>query len=160
MRVLVTGSRGFVGPWLMAHLRQCGDDVLELPAAVDITDLEGLRTALTTVEPEVVCHLAAQASVGRSWQDPQATVAVNVVGTLNICTAAAALKTPPRLLLVSSSEVYGVVAPGDQPIQEDQPFAPVTPYAASKAGAEMVGLQAWLGRGLEVVRARAFNHTG
>ena len=160
MRVLVTGSRGFVGPWLMAHLSQCGDDVLELPAAADITDLEDLRTALVAAEPDAVCHLAAQSSVGRSWQDPEQTVVVNVVGTLNICTAAAALKSAPRLLLVSSSEVYGSVAPADQPIHEDQPFAPMTPYAASKAAAEMVGLQAWLGRGLEVVRARAFNHIG
>lgn len=160
MRVLVTGSRGFVGPWLVAHLSQCGDEVLELPAAADVTNVQDLRAALTAAEPDAVCHLAAQSNVGRSWKDPQGTVVVNVVGTLNVCTAAAALKRAPRLLLVSSSEVYGAVAPRDQPIDEDQPFAPVTPYAASKAGAEMVGVQAWLGRGLEVVRARAFNHIG
>lgn len=144
----------------MAHLSQCGDEVLELPAAADITNVQDLRAALTAAEPDAVCHLAAQSNVGRSWKDPQGTVVVNVVGTLNVCTAAAALKRAPRLLLVSSSEVYGAVAPRDQPIDEDQPFAPVTPYAASKAGAEMVGVQAWLGRGLEVVRARAFNHIG
>ena len=64
------------------------------------------------------------------------------------------------MLLVSSAEVYGPVAPADLPIGEDRPFAPVSPYAASKAAAELIGLQAWLGRGLEVVRARPFNHTG
>ena len=84
---------------------------------------------------------------------------MNVVGTLNLCTAAAALKPRPRVLLVSSSEVYGSVG-SEIPITEDQPFAPVTPYAASKAAAEMVGLQSWLGRGLDVIRARPFNHTG
>jgi GDP-4-dehydro-6-deoxy-D-mannose reductase len=157
---LVNGSRGFVGPWLMAHLSQCGDDVLELPPDADITDFEGLRTALTVAEPDAICHLAAQSSVGRSWQDPEGTMVVNAVGALNLCTAATALKRAPRVLLVSSSEVYGGVAARDQPIHEGQAFAPVTPYAASKAAAEMVGLQAWLGRGLEVVRARAFNHTG
>jgi GDP-4-dehydro-6-deoxy-D-mannose reductase len=160
VRVLVTGSRGFVGPWLKAHLSQSGDEVLELPASADVTDLEVVRAAFRAAEPGAICHLAAQSSVGRSWEDPTRTVVVNVLGTLNVCTAAAALNRAPRLLLVSSSEVYGSVGPQDQPINEDQPLAPVTPYAASKAAAEMVGLQAWLGRRLEVVRARAFNHFG
>jgi GDP-4-dehydro-6-deoxy-D-mannose reductase len=160
VRVLVTGSRGFVGPWLVAHLEECGDEVLSLPEVTDITDEEGVRTALQAAEPEAVCHLAAQSNVKRSWEDPVGTTVVNVVGTLNLCSAAATLSQPPRILLVSSSEVYGTVGPKQQPITEDQPFAPLTPYAASKASAEMVGVQAWLGRGLEVVRARAFNHTG
>jgi GDP-4-dehydro-6-deoxy-D-mannose reductase len=160
VRVLVTGSRGFVGPWLMAHLEACGDEVLALPEDTDIREEEGLRTALAAAEPEAVCHLAAQSSVKHSWEDPVGTTVVNTVGTLNLCTAARALERPPRILLVSSSEVYGSVGPRDQPINEDQPFAPVTPYAASKASAEMMALQAWLGGGLDVVRARAFNHTG
>jgi GDP-4-dehydro-6-deoxy-D-mannose reductase len=160
VRVLVTGSRGFVGPWLIAHLSDLGDEVLELPATTDVTDLDDVRTSLMAVEPEAICHLAAQSSVGHSWQDPSGTVVVNVLGTLNVCTAATALKRGPRVLIVSSSEVYGTVGPEDQPINEDQPFAPVTPYAASKAAAEMVGLQAWLGRRLDVVRVRAFNHIG
>ena len=160
MRVLVTGSRGFVGPWLTAHLAACGDEVLVLPEDTDIRDEEGVRAALAAAEPEAVCHLAAQSSVRRSWEDPVGTTIVNAVGTLNLCTAAATLDGPPRILLVSSSEVYGSVGPADQPISEDQPFAPVTPYAASKASAEMMALQAGLGSGLDVVRARAFNHTG
>jgi GDP-4-dehydro-6-deoxy-D-mannose reductase len=160
VRVLVTGSRGFVGPWLTAHLAACGDEVLVLPEDTDIRDEEGLRTVLAAAEPEAVCHLAAQSSVRRSWEDPVGTTIVNALGTLNLCTAAATLDGPPRILFVSSSEVYGSVGPADQPINEDQPFAPVTPYAASKASAEMMAMQAWLGRGLDVVRARAFNHTG
>ena len=160
MRVLVTGSRGFVGPWLMAHLDESGDEVLALPEVADIRDAEGLRAALLAAEPEMVCHLAAQSSVKRSWEDPAGTIIVNVVGTLNLCNAAAALDRPPRVLLISSSEVYGSVGSEEYLINEDQPFAPVSPYAASKASAEMVALQSWLGRGLDVVRARAFNHTG
>ena len=156
----MTGSRGFVGPWLMAHLDGCGDEVLALPEVTDITDQDGLRTALVAAEPDAICHLAAQSSVRRSWEDPTGTHVVNVLGTLNLCTAAAALDRPPCVLLVSSSEVYGSVGRQEQPLNEDQPFAPVTPYAASKAAAEIVGLQAWLGRGLHVVRVRAFNHTG
>lgn len=160
MRVLVTGSRGFAGPWLARHLEGCGDEVLELPPHADVTDFKGLRAAVREAAPDAICHLAAQSSVRVSWDDPAGTFAVNALGTLNLCQAALELDPRPRVLVVSSAEVYGRVAPDRMPVREDQPFAPATPYAASKASAEMVALQAWLGRGLPVVRARAFNHTG
>jgi GDP-4-dehydro-6-deoxy-D-mannose reductase len=144
----------------MAHLAECGDEALELPEELDIGDRDGLGAAVSDAGADAICHLAAQAAVGRSWEDPHETFAVNAVGTLNLCSAAVAAEPRPRLLLVSSSEVYGKVPIEDMPITEDQPLAPTTPYAASKAAAEMVGLQAWLGHGLEVVRARPFNHIG
>jgi len=160
VRVLVTGSNGFVGPWLVAHLREHGDEVLELESTLDVTDAGGLGDALHLLQPEAIYHLAARSSVARSWDDASGTFAVNALGTLNLCVAATGLEPRPKVLLVSSAEVYGSVAPERMPVREDQPFAPATPYAASKVAAEMVGLQAWLGRGLEVVRARAFNHSG
>lgn len=144
----------------MRHLADHGDEALELPEETDITDAGALAKAVTALEPGAICHLAAQSSVQRSWEDPRGTFAVNAVGTLNLCDVAERMTPPPRLLLVSSAEVYGRVAPEHMPVGEDEPFAPATPYAASKVAAEMVGLQAWLGRGVEVVRARAFNHTG
>ena len=61
-----------------------------------------MRAALAAAEPEAVCHLAAQSSVRRSWEDPVGTTIVDAVGTLNLCTAAATLDGPPRILLVSS----------------------------------------------------------
>jgi GDP-4-dehydro-6-deoxy-D-mannose reductase len=160
VRVLVTGSKGFVGQWLLAHLESAGDEVIGLDAEVDITRAPGLTDAITSAAPDAICHLAALASVGASWKDVTATYAVNTLGALNLLEAALACNKPPRVLLVSSSEVYGRVSARDLPIVEDQPFAPVSPYAASKAAAELVGLQTWLGRGLEVLRARPFNHTG
>jgi GDP-4-dehydro-6-deoxy-D-mannose reductase len=161
VRVLVTGSvGGFVGPWLLRHLSECGDETVELPLEVDIRDAGAVTAALVQTAPEAVYHLAALSSVRQSWDDPVTTFAVNAVGTLNLCNAAASLARPPRVLLVSSSEVYGRVDPDDLPVREEHPFGPVDPYAASKAAAEIVGMQAWLGRGLEVVRVRPFNHTG
>lgn len=160
MRVLVTGSKGFVAHWLLAHLEARGDTVTGLDAEVDITDGRVLKEAVIDRAPDAICHLAAQASVGASWQDPAATYAVNILGVGNVLEAALACGHPPRVLLISSAEVYGLVTAADLPVDELQPFAPVSPYAASKAAAELLGVQAWLGRGLEVVRARPFNHTG
>jgi GDP-4-dehydro-6-deoxy-D-mannose reductase len=160
VRVLVTGSSGFVGGWLLRHLADIGDDVVTLDDTLDITDRAALVGAVVDAAPDAICHLAAQASVGASWSDAASTFSVNTIGVVHLVDAAVACASPPRLLLVSSAEVYGRVRPDDLPLDEDRPFAPVSPYAASKAAAELVGLQAWLGRGLEVVRARPFNHTG
>jgi GDP-4-dehydro-6-deoxy-D-mannose reductase len=160
VRVLVTGSQGFVGHWLTAHLEGGGDEVVGLDTEVDITAPARLRRFVADAEPDAVCHLAARASVGASWEDSEATYLVNTVGTANVLDAALACGRRPRVLLISSSEVYGRVTPEDLPLTEDRPFAPISPYAASKAAAEMIGIQAWLGGGLEVVRARPFNHTG
>jgi GDP-4-dehydro-6-deoxy-D-mannose reductase len=144
----------------MEHLSAAGDEVIELDARTDITERETLMDLMAAARPDAIYHLAAQASVGGSWDDGGRTFAVNAVGTANLLDAASACGSAPRVLLVSSAEVYGRVGPADLPIGEDRPLRPVSPYAASKAAAEMVGLQAWLGRRLEVVRVRPFNHTG
>ena len=160
MKVLVTGAKGFVGHWLIQHLEAEGDQVLGLDAEVDITEPYGLRKVVVDWGPDAVCHLAALASVGASWGASESTYQVNTVGAANVLDAALACSVRPRVLLVSSSEVYGRVGLEDLPVSEDRPFAPVSPYAASKAAAELIGLQTWLGSGLEVIRARPFNHTG
>ena len=84
---------------------------------------------------------------------------MNAMGTLNVLDAAAQCDLPPAVVLVSSAEVYGPAADAD-PIEEIAELRPVTPYAASKVAAEFLGLQAFLGRGLRVIRARPFNHVG
>ena len=160
MRVLATGSNGFVAQWLLRYLESQGDQVVGGGAEVDVTDATALTAAITAAAPDAICHLAAQSSVGASWADRAATYQVNTLGALHVVEAALACNRPPRVLLISSAEVYGHVRPEDLPLGEDRPFAPVSPYAASKAAAELIGLQAWLGAGLEVVRARPFNHTG
>ena len=160
MRVLVTGSKGFVGQWLLQHLEANGDEAVGLDAEVDVTDAPAIGKAISRVGPDAICHLAAQASVSASWADQPGTYTVNTIGSVNVLTAALSCTRRPKVLLVSSSEVYGRVRPSDLPIGEDHPLAPVSPYAASKAAAELAGVQAWLGGGLEVVRARPFNHTG
>jgi GDP-4-dehydro-6-deoxy-D-mannose reductase len=160
MRAYVTGGLGFVGTWLVSHLRGSGDDVTVPGLDVDVTDFAALAADLVAAAPEVVYHLAARADVAASWADPAETLRVNASGTLGVLEAARRCPSPPRVLLVSSAEVYGGGAGDGSPLTEDAPLRPVTPYAASKAAAELLGLQAFLGSGLGVVRARPFNHVG
>ena len=160
MRAFVTGASGFVGPWLCRHLEASGDEVVPAGHDRDVTDADSIAEALIASRPDAVYHLAAQSSVGSSWADATGTFRVNVFGTLHVLDAANACPSRPRVLVVSSAEVYGEVSPVALPVAETAPFRPGTPYAASKAAAELAGLQAFLGRGLEVVRARPFNHTG
>ena len=162
MKALVTGAGGFVGRHLMAHLEELGDDTIGTDRAhggPDLLDAEAMAVLLKNAAPEVVYHLAGWADVGASWKEPQAAFVANALGTLSLLDACRAAGVR-RVVNVSSADVYGRVAPADLPISERQPLAPVTPYAASKVAADYLGLQAWLGYGLEVIRVRAFNHLG
>ena len=160
MRAVVTGGSGFVAGWLIRHLRECGDEVVALDESVDIGDGEALRQAVVAAEPEAIYHLAAFTHVGRSWEEPREVFRVNATGTLELLLAAGACSPRPRVLVVGSSEVYGVVRPEELPVGEDTPLRPVSPYAASKVAAEYLALQHHLGHGLETIRVRAFNHIG
>lgn len=157
MRALVTGADGFVGNHLCEHLASAGDDVTA--SVVDITDRDATVAAFANADAEVVYHLAAQADVGGSWSNPTETLRVNVEGTMNVLDAAR-LAGCRRVLAVTSADVYGNVAEADLPLTEEQPLRPVSPYAASKAAADMICVQAGLGHGLDVIRVRAFNHLG
>ena len=157
MRVLVTGATGFVGHHLVDHLAAAGDEVVISEA--EITDPEVLEADFCDGGLDAVYHLAAQADVHASFADPAGTVRVNVEGTLNVLDAAHR-SGARRVVVVSSADVYGRVDPSSLPVGETAPLRPVTPYGASKAAAEMLCVQAGMGRGLDVIRARAFNHLG
>lgn len=162
VKAFVTGASGFVGRHLVAHLRDCGDEVVPTDRSdggPDLLDADGFATLFAEVRPDVVYHLAGQADVAASWLSPIETMRVNVEGTHNILEVARTFGVA-KVLTVSSADIYGVVAPEELPIVESAPLRPVSPYAASKAAADLVALQAHLGHGQDVVRARAFNHLG
>jgi GDP-4-dehydro-6-deoxy-D-mannose reductase len=160
MRALITGGKGFVGQWLAAHLKDCGDDVVAIDVETDIANGPALRKVVAEVSPGAVYHLAAMTHVGESWENPSEVLRVNVLGTAEVLAAARTLAAPPTVLVVSSAEVYGTVTPAQLPLREDAPTAPATPYAASKLAAEAVALQAWRGYGQPVLVVRPFNHIG
>ena len=171
--VLVTGASGFVGPWLLDALAAAGQGpitalgeppaapVPALPAVTwhpgDVRDAAALDALVAEVRPATVFHLAAQASVAASLEDPGATFEVNALGTLRLLDALRRHAPASRTLLVSSAEVYG---PRGGRLAEDLALAPANPYAASKAAAEQVATAFARSYGLAVVVARPFNHTG
>ena len=163
MKVLITGGRGFVGQYLSAHCADAGDEVVAIDHSgtepVDITDRSAIHTSLAGHRPEVVYHLAALSHVGEGWDDPTRVLRVNVEGTAHVLNAAHAAGVR-RVVVIGSAEEYGQVDPRDLPLCEDAPLRPSSPYGVSKIAASFLALQAHLAYGLEVVRVRAFSHTG
>lgn len=172
MRALITGLDGFAGRHLAARLAARGDAVHGLvrraaPGGVaaerhlaDITDAEAVGRAVAAARPQLCFHLAGIASVPRAGADPAAALRVNALGTQHLLAAVARHAPACRVVVVGSGAAYGAVEAAAQPVRETQPLAPLSPYGASKAAAEMIAMQWAGGAGLDVLRVRGFNHTG
>jgi GDP-4-dehydro-6-deoxy-D-mannose reductase len=181
VRVLVTGAAGFAGRHLLRYLAERGAERLvgtQLPgqapprtvaddppvewSEMDVTSTESIRQVLADGPFDEVYHLAGQSSVGESFGDPLRTWEINATGTLRLLLELERAHSGegPRVLVVSSAEVYGAVPAASQPVRETHAPAPMTPYGASKLGAEAVALEAAAGEGVRVVVARSFNHAG
>jgi GDP-4-dehydro-6-deoxy-D-mannose reductase len=97
--------------------------------------------------------------VAASWQKPELAYRVNYLGARSILEAAARAAPEARVLLVGSAEEYGSAEPGSLPFTEATPLRPGSPYARTKAAADLLGAK-YAERGLDVVRVRPFNHAG
>ncbi|MEM7339894.1 MAG: GDP-mannose 4,6-dehydratase [Actinomycetota bacterium] len=161
MKALITGAGGFVGPHLTQHLSEAGDDVigLDLSSGPDLLDADGWVDAVRLHEPDVIYHLAGWSDVSGSWRDPLRTFQINALGTQSVLEAAVASKTE-KVVLISSADVYGTVPADEQPITEDRPAQPRSPYGVSKQAAEALGQQYHRGFDLDVVIVRPFTHLG
>jgi GDP-4-dehydro-6-deoxy-D-mannose reductase len=127
-------------------------------AQLDLREEPALRALLAEVRPQVVYHLAALSHVGRSWEDPAATVQANAGGAASLLEALRREAPDARVVWVSTSEVYGAL--GGAPIDESAPLTPSNPYAVSKAAGEMLATLYAETHGLDIVRVRPFNHAG
>lgn len=161
VHALITGGRGFVGRHLERHLAESGDEVtiMDRPEGPDIADAPAITAIFETTRPDVIIHLAGQADVGASWTTVDETYRVNLDGTRAVLLAARDAQVS-RVLTVTSADVYGLIAPENVPVNEETPFRPVSPYAASKTAADVAALQAFLGYQQDVIRVRAFTHIG
>jgi GDP-4-dehydro-6-deoxy-D-mannose reductase len=179
MRVLITGITGFVGSYLAeALLAQGGVELFGISRrgewsadcrhlaggvtlfACDLGDSVGLDRCLRDVRPQQIHHLGGYAHVGKSLREPRAAWDGNLTATLALYDAVCRWGGKPRILHVSSGMVYGQPTPPRQLLDENSPMEPSTPYAASKAAADLAACQYHLALGLEIVRVRPFNHIG
>jgi GDP-4-dehydro-6-deoxy-D-mannose reductase len=158
-RIWVTGAGGFVGRHLVPHLRAAGAEVVVTDHEVDAADPAEVAAAMARARPDAVAHLAARSSVAASAANARGVFEVNYLGTAALLAAAARCSPAPRVLLAGTGQVYGSAAPGAPPFAEDAPLRPASPYAWSKAAGDLLGAD-YAARGVPVVRARAFNHTG
>ena len=176
MRVLITGAGGFVGRHLSARLgrvqaaaRLIGTtlfpsetvhEAVDEHYRIDLKEYERVRDLLESCRPDAIYHLAAQAFVPRSFEDPWETLENNIRAQLNIISACLDLDMQPRILIVSSAEIYGAVEPDELPLNEDAAIRPTNPYSVSKVAQDMLALQYYLSHDLPIMRARPFNHIG
>ncbi len=180
MRVLITGITGFVGSHLAEWLleQQPGVEIIGIQRwrskteHIDhlrgrITLLEGdlrdpvsVRRAVLEARPDRVFHLAAQSFVPASWAAPSDTAMTNIMGQVNLLEALRDGWPATRVLVVGSSEEYGLVQADELPIKETNPLRPLSPYAVSKVAQDLMGYQYAKSYGMHIVRTRAFNHTG
>lgn len=179
MKVLITGIAGFVGShfaefflknkdievygverWKagtenIAHLM----DRIRFYGECDINDIVSMRNILKKIRPNFIIHLAAQSFVPTSWTAPAETIKTNMIGEVNLFEACLSLNLNPRVIIAGSSEEYGLVKKNELPIKETNPLRPLSPYAVSKVGQDMLGYQYYKSYGLNVIMARAFNHS-
>lgn len=180
MRILITGVTGFVGNHLAAELRAHDEDAeiwgltwgdydregLESAAPGihlvegDLVDRESIAPILEQARPDLIYHLAAASSVARSWEFAARSLEINAMGTAHLFDAVLGSGLDPVVVVSSTAEIYGRIADTGSPLNEETPFAPVSPYGTSKVAQDLLTSQYHAGRGMATIRLRFFHLTG
>jgi len=171
MNCLVTGAGGFIGGFLVESLvdrrypvhaiaRRATEALDRLGHRVhvyhgDVTDRGFVQQVTQQARPDAVFHLAAQSLPVKSWESPRVTYETNVIGTVHLLEALRGAELEPRIVMVSSSSIYAP-SPGGEPINEDGPMRPATPYAVSKLAQDQMASLYHEQHGMHTVRARPF----
>lgn len=165
MKALITGSTGFVGPYLKKELESHGYEVfgmdrnnpenLKSVFCGDIRDSGFVDDVIEKVLPDEVYHLAGFSSVKKSFEEPELTMEINVGGTRNMLEAIKKFCPKSKVLIVSSADVYG--KPKKVPINENEEVQETSPYSKSRIAQEKLMNEF---RDLDIVVSRSFNHTG
>jgi GDP-4-dehydro-6-deoxy-D-mannose reductase len=179
MRILITGITGFVGGHLVDHLVATGGHTLfgvsreaQWPAqlahltphaalySADLKDPASAEQVVRETRPEWIVHLAGYANTGGSFRDPDRAWADNLTATRTLYDVIALSGLRPRTLFVSTGLIYGEPDRPDGACDEFTTLKPASPYAASKAAADLVSYQYTRSAGLDIVRVRLFNQIG
>lgn len=133
------------------------NDKIELQKA-NLQDLSNIIRILDKVKPDEIYHLAAQSSVGLSFEQPIGTLEFNIISTANLLEAVRIVNPKIRIYNSSSSEMYGKVAKENLPVRENSVLHPVSPYSISKASAHWITINYREAYGLYSVCGILFNH--
>src|SRR2546430_10606763 len=126
----------------------------------ELTDAGAVEHLVTSVQPDRIFHLAAQSFVQSSFDEPAATLRINIESQLNLLEAIRRHDEQIRMHVAGSSEEYGLVQPDEVPMKETNPLRPLSPYAVSKVAQDKLAYQYFKSYGLHLVVTRGFNHTG
>ncbi len=179
MKVMITGITGFAGSHLVEFLmtlegleiygirrwRSRTEHIDHLADAIvmeecDLRDSTSVMRIIQKIRPDRIFHLAAQSFVPTSWHAPGESLSTNILGTLHLFEAVRQTDIDPIIQVACSSEEYGLVLPEELPIAETNPLRPLSPYAVSKVGQDLLAYQHFKSYGLKAIRTRGFNHTG
>ncbi len=174
MRILITGVSGFVGSYLAKYLIEQGETVcgisregkiLNQPKALqffkaDLNDFKAVKSIIKKFKPDGIFHLAAFSSVFESFKNPVETIENNVKAQLHLLEAVRILKMKPRIIIISSADVYGNVPKNLIPINEEVPLQPLSPYGISKVSQDLLAQQYAHIYKLPIIRIRPFPHIG
>ncbi len=171
-KCLITGCGGFIGSHLAelllekgltvygtAHRASGNIDHLKDRLTVftcDILERSRLEAIVAETAPDYIFHLAAQTLIVPSWQDPEKTLTVNVLGTLYLLESVRKAGIDPVIQIAGSSAEYGQTAPEDTPIKEDHRLSPSSPYGVSKSAEDMLAHLYWRSYGMRIIRVRPF----
>lgn len=167
MKALITGISGFVGSYLSKYLLDKNIEVFGLDKSksesnntysIDILDKRAVSEVIEKVEPDLIFHLAGFSSVKKSFEQPELCMKVNVDGTKNLLDAVLKAGINPKILIISSSEVYGI--PKAIPSKETDNTSPVTPYGKSRLEQEKICINYFKKYKLNIIISRSFTHIG
>jgi len=179
LRTLITGITGFAGSHVAEYLlslknaevfgiyrwRSRTENIEHIASKIkffecDSKDAISVREVIKKVKPDRIYHLAAQSYVPMSWVAPAETLSNNIISEVNLFEAVRAEVRDCRIQIAGSSEEYGLVLPNEIPIKETNSLRPLSPYGVSKVAQDLLGYQYFKSYKMNIVRTRAFNHTG
>ncbi|OGD86212.1 GDP-mannose 4,6-dehydratase, partial [Candidatus Curtissbacteria bacterium RBG_16_39_7] len=126
----------------------------------DLLDKDKVLQVIAKTKPDLIFHLAGFTIPRLSYGQPEEAFKINVFGQINIFEALKILKLPTKILIVGSSEEYGIVKNPKKPVNEETPLNPVSPYAVSKIAQDFCGLSYFHTHKIPIIRIRPFPHLG